>query len=466
MNREDIQKLLGGYATGTLTPEEEQALFAAALDDQELFDALAREQSLRDLLRDPAAKAQLLAALDERPRRWYERIGGWRPAMAAAALAGIAVVAVIVVRPGRPPARAVEVAQVRIPEQPGKAAPPPAAAPEPAPPQPEMRREKAAASNSNELADRPAALSRQSVEPPRPTAIAAANPAADHLAPPRAAEVRREVKELSESQAAARRQFAVPPQPGATKAANPADNLAPPSAAPAAPPPLRAAEVRPEFSASAGAVQATSGNPVPPGRPFAGGAAPAAGQAAGARDLYYANVSGFLPREAEADAAKTEKGAQPKSRVTASGQVAFSAAPGMMRAVLASPPANLGVKYTILRKAETGDFQDVSPENLKPGDTVAVRFEPNDNGYLLVQSRREGTFRQIFSGRVERLKPYTTPPLAPADRELLVTFSRQPQPAAENAVIRTQEAARERATYVVSDPGSAPVHFTIKLDYK
>ena len=52
MNRDDIQKLLGGYATRTLTPDEQQALFEAALDDQQLFDALAREQALRDLLRD------------------------------------------------------------------------------------------------------------------------------------------------------------------------------------------------------------------------------------------------------------------------------------------------------------------------------------------------------------------------------------------------------------------------------
>ena len=76
MSRDDIHKLLGGYATGTLTPEEQQALFEAALDDQDLFDALAREQSLRDLLRDPAAKAQVLAALDERPWRWYQGWGG------------------------------------------------------------------------------------------------------------------------------------------------------------------------------------------------------------------------------------------------------------------------------------------------------------------------------------------------------------------------------------------------------
>ena len=58
MSPEDIKKLLGGYATGTLTAEEQQALFAAALEDQELFDALAREQALRDLLSDPASRGR------------------------------------------------------------------------------------------------------------------------------------------------------------------------------------------------------------------------------------------------------------------------------------------------------------------------------------------------------------------------------------------------------------------------
>src|ERR1019366_478681 len=40
MSPEDIKKLLGGYATGTLTAEERQGLFAAALEDQEMFDAV------------------------------------------------------------------------------------------------------------------------------------------------------------------------------------------------------------------------------------------------------------------------------------------------------------------------------------------------------------------------------------------------------------------------------------------
>src|ERR1035441_2147596 len=95
MSPEDIKKLLGGYATGTLTIEEQQALFAAALEDQELFDALAREQSLRDLLRDPAARAELLGALDTpatRPVDFWQWLR--RPMVAGLATAGGAAIAI------------------------------------------------------------------------------------------------------------------------------------------------------------------------------------------------------------------------------------------------------------------------------------------------------------------------------------------------------------------------------------
>ncbi|WLT30773.1 hypothetical protein [Geothrix sp. PMB-07] len=63
MKPADAEKLLGGYAAGTLTETERQGLFSAALEHQEVFDALADEEVLRDLLADPAARAQLLAAL-------------------------------------------------------------------------------------------------------------------------------------------------------------------------------------------------------------------------------------------------------------------------------------------------------------------------------------------------------------------------------------------------------------------
>jgi hypothetical protein len=73
MNREDIEKLIGGYATETLTAAERDALFAAALEDQQLFDALVREEPLREALQDPSARAELLAALGDAPRPWYYR---------------------------------------------------------------------------------------------------------------------------------------------------------------------------------------------------------------------------------------------------------------------------------------------------------------------------------------------------------------------------------------------------------
>jgi len=73
MKRGDAEKLLGGYAAGTLTPEEREALFAAALEDQQLYEALVREEPVRELFADPAARAQLLAALDGVPKPWYYR---------------------------------------------------------------------------------------------------------------------------------------------------------------------------------------------------------------------------------------------------------------------------------------------------------------------------------------------------------------------------------------------------------
>src|ERR1022692_5021417 len=102
MSPEDIRKLLGGYASDTLTTEEREALFAAALQDQELFDALAREQSLRDLLRDPAARAELLSALDtpaSRPGGFWQWLR--RPMVAGLAVAAVAEIALVGVAVGR-----------------------------------------------------------------------------------------------------------------------------------------------------------------------------------------------------------------------------------------------------------------------------------------------------------------------------------------------------------------------------
>ena len=61
----ELEQLLGGFAADTLTPEERQRLYAAALHDQQLFTALADEQALKELLADPDVRRRLLKALKQ-----------------------------------------------------------------------------------------------------------------------------------------------------------------------------------------------------------------------------------------------------------------------------------------------------------------------------------------------------------------------------------------------------------------
>jgi hypothetical protein len=103
MSQEEIRKLIGGYATGTLTEAERKALFAAALDDQDLFDEMAREQSLKELLDSPGARTRLTAALaPPEPalpaNRFRRAIGGMLAAGFAIALGLV----LVVVRNPRP----------------------------------------------------------------------------------------------------------------------------------------------------------------------------------------------------------------------------------------------------------------------------------------------------------------------------------------------------------------------------
>src|SRR5262245_55381915 len=106
MKDEDIQKLLGGYATDTLTDREQQLLSTAALHNQELFNALADEQALREFLADPASRRQLLRALHPRQPGVLERLTSWMRRPASWAVAGSVLAACVVavaIRQSPPP---------------------------------------------------------------------------------------------------------------------------------------------------------------------------------------------------------------------------------------------------------------------------------------------------------------------------------------------------------------------------
>jgi len=109
---DDARKLIGGYATGSLSEAERKLLFEAALDDQDLFDQLAGEQDLKALLDEPGAKQRLIAALETQkpvPIAWWKRPLTWS---VAGTLAAGMVIATWMVR--REPAP-VEVARLSEP---------------------------------------------------------------------------------------------------------------------------------------------------------------------------------------------------------------------------------------------------------------------------------------------------------------------------------------------------------------
>jgi len=138
MNRTEAWKLLGGHATGTLTEAERRTLYAAALAHQDLFDALADEEALRELLADPAARAQLLTALalPAAPRI----VPFWRRPELIGAAAGLMVAATAGLAVLRSPETAAARMTQAEPQAPADkaagtspAAPAPAQAPPPAP---------------------------------------------------------------------------------------------------------------------------------------------------------------------------------------------------------------------------------------------------------------------------------------------------------------------------------------------
>ncbi len=242
---EKIRDLLGGYSTGTLTPEERAALMQAAIEDQSLFDALMDEEALREALSDRAIRAEVLAALQPKPR-WWRTPWPW----AALASATAAVALFVLLRPQPQP----QVAQLPAERQMAANLPKSEALPsEIAVPRtlrsedkavraPELQRE-AAARESLEKKDAGGMAGNAAPAPALPAAPRAEGAVAPLPAaaapPPPPAEVRAKLAEAAP---------AAPPPPPAEVRAKLAE------AAPVAPPPPPA-EVRAKLAEAAPAAQ-------------------------------------------------------------------------------------------------------------------------------------------------------------------------------------------------------------------
>jgi hypothetical protein len=481
MSPEDIKKLLGGYATGTLTTEEQQALFAAALEDQELFDALAREQSLRDLLRDPAARAELLGTLDTpatRPAGFWQWLR--RPMVAGLATAGVAAIAIVAVWQGtrmasvKPSAQPVIVAELKRRElSPAPSAVP--TAPAPASQPTAATRDKDAGAPAAEMADKekaPAVAQPPSQVAESPVELMKQKKAAIAIAPSplRQAEERMRAniapapaavtadKKTAVASAPPYRQFEAGTRATVAPAAagQMADNQA---VAALAPPPLPPAPAAP---AAMPAVQArkSEADAAPP--------VPSSGLSAGtlqanlpldARALFYldqaAPVANAFVQPGGGGGAALPPTFRAAPRKDAPSPMA-KGNPGLVTPITNNAP-RLGLRVSILRGQSEVDLTTV----LDPGETVRLKLIPNADGFLYVA---EGT-RTVARGRAQRLQPFETPVLRfrrSGQKQLTVLLSRRPRTVAplpldglaRDDLVRSS-AGQERATYIVAGPRQA-----------
>jgi hypothetical protein len=102
VTRDDIRRLMGAYATGSLTDAERKALFEAALDDQDLFDEPAREQAVKDVIAEPGVRDRLIAGLPRVDSQPVATAGGWKKPLAwglsAAFVLSMSIAAVMITR--------------------------------------------------------------------------------------------------------------------------------------------------------------------------------------------------------------------------------------------------------------------------------------------------------------------------------------------------------------------------------
>ena len=436
MSEHELEKLLGGFAADTLTPEERQKLFTAALQDQSLFNTLADEQALKELLTDRVARRRLLDALHQTsPSRaggslaWFN----WFRRPTGLALAGGLAAAVFAVVLGT------KMYQESI--------------------------ERAAQSVATEEA--------------KPAAPA---PSASQPAPPSIAEQQAKTKDNAEATTKSPKKEAAPPSPRQDQqvAKNPRDRQTvqrgdQDELKQADAPVASLKKTAEDIPASADQNHRASGAPqaapteakpmdVPATAPLAGVAA----ASSSARALFY---EGGVSR-ADEPAMAREKGRarleQKAERFAPAGKAAGS--PARLKP--------LGLRYSFVVRETDGEDREVGAAALKHSTQARLTVEANQNAYLQILKTVGTAPSQRFYPRggdrtslpIAAGKRYEIPLPASAESEsatLTVRVSREPLPEVERQEVGSAvglspdqfiesvtpggaSASQERATYIVN----------------
>ena len=174
MSNEEKQLLFGDYATGNISPADKRRLMAAALEDQDLFDAIAEQEELSELTVSlPSYQPELLAAAAPLPP---PRRNPWPILFTGAAALALTVTGVFFLRTQTE--TKTEVAQAPTPAaRPSEALSEPVSAAAPPPPQRAAKPE-AAVSRENKIA-----IPEAPAQPSARDQLAAAPPPSAEAAP-------------------------------------------------------------------------------------------------------------------------------------------------------------------------------------------------------------------------------------------------------------------------------------------
>ncbi|HEU4683036.1 MAG TPA: hypothetical protein VFS39_00860 [Nitrospira sp.] len=406
MPEHELEKLLGGFAADTLTPEERDRLFTAALHDQELFNALADEQALKELLADPAVRGRLLDQLHQAaaapagpPRSWLD--GFKQPARLALAGGLAAAVAAIVL--------GTKLYQDSLRQSPQQAA-------------------------TEESAP---AFTPPSSDPP--SAAIPAAPLRDEAPEPIANEHRRSSTESNTGEAL---------QGGQMKRETSASpNTEPQSSPPMAPESAgRSSRDKPEHEPAQPGLdrdkaEETPAVPAQPTRPetpeppavpahrppapraqSAGSAAMAAAQRESARALFYATEP---ERSEQAVGAREERGpgSQPEARQPLRAEPKmrrFSATPG------SAPVKPLGLRYGFAIRAADGTARETDAATaLKSGDQGRLTIEVNQDAFLQIWKTTDSSAPELWFPTEDAGQTSVT---VPGGRRQGIPFSQEQQP--------------------------------------
>jgi hypothetical protein len=457
MSEHELEKLLGGFAADTLTPDERRVLYRAALDDQQLFDALADEQALKELLADPAVRRRLLQSLTEahKPQtiRSMFRLDRLRRPAGLALAGGLAAAALAVVLGTKIYQESLRHSASVATDEPSPATPSPVS--EPA----EPRRE----ADSPDIERAPSAQRNAPGGPPG----------------------KREHPAVTTPQE--------PPRPAAAQDRRQRDAL-PPASSKTADEGSSPADRRPSSQEQPARRAPPSPAPPQPGSPPAASAA----TSQSARALYYAGLPPFHEERPEAlrETARDETGDRRSADAPAKEMKRPESPVGLLGKLSAAPQrpqTPLGIRYSLLMAGPGGIDMEVDPSTpVGKDDAPRLTVQTNQDGYLSLYAveTMAGTPTLLFpsegDGRMSAGKTVIVPLTPLFERRagveptgLLVVFSRGPrhrQAAPLNpppAMLLMEQVApgqpdtpAEHALYVVATAPGPALSFNVPLSLR